>query len=190
MSINLQSLFKWSLNFTFFAKVIRPEFRRLSKDRKIRKFKCSFLTVVKNWAKILLKKPLKDIIKDSRKACKSIGLIWSHQLSNRNLPTQLQIINFYLRWYILHNISTFLAFSLNYNNHYNNIFSYFFVYIIFLLCPIFPWVISVCFLLCPIFPLVLVYELNGWGFECRFCHLNVRYAACIEQGVHWYSGKL
>ena len=66
------------------------------------------------------KKLLKDIIKDARKACKSIGLTYSLQLNNRN-----QIINFYLRSYILHNISAFLAFLLNYNSNYNNVFSFF-----------------------------------------------------------------
>ena len=35
---------------------------KLSKDSKIRKFKYSFSTVVKNWTKILLKKLLKDTI--------------------------------------------------------------------------------------------------------------------------------
>ena len=36
---------------------------------------------------------------------------------------------------------------------------------------------------------MFVYEVNGWGFESRCCHLNLRYAAYIEQEVPWYSGK-
>ena len=36
---------------------------------------------------------------------------------------------------------------------------------------------------------MFVYEVNGWGFESRCCHLNFRYAAYIEQEVPWYSRK-
>ena len=51
--------------------------------------------------------------------------------------------------YILHNISTFLAFSLNYNNHYNNIFSCFFfcVYYFFFYAQLLHewWVVKIVF---------------------------------------------
>ena len=36
---------------------------------------------------------------------------------------------------------------------------------------------------------VLVYELNGCGFESSCSHLNLRFCTCIEQGVPWYSGN-
>ena len=37
---------------------------------------------------------------------------------------------------------------------------------------------------------VFVYELSGWEFESRCCQLNVRYNACFEQALPWYSDKL
>ena len=36
---------------------------------------------------------------------------------------------------------------------------------------------------------VFVYELSGCGFEYRCNHLNFRFHACFEQGVHWHSGN-
>ena len=33
---------------------------------------------------------------------------------------------------------------------------------------------------------VFVYELSGSGFESSCCHLNFRFRACFEQGVHWH----
>ena len=53
-----------------------------------------------------------------------------------------------MRSYILHNISAFLAFSLNNNNHYNNIFSCFFcVYYFFFYVQLFDewWVVKIVY---------------------------------------------
>ena len=36
----------------------------------------------------------------------------------------------------------------------------------------------------------VAYDLSGYGFESRCCHLNFKYGACFEQGVPWHSGKL
>ena len=38
-----------------------------------------------------------------------------------------------------------------------------------------------------LFGLTLHYEING--FESRYSHLSLRYSACSEQGVPWYSRK-
>ena len=35
---------------------------------------------------------------------------------------------------------------------------------------------------------VSVYELSGFGFDSSCSHLNVRFCACFEQGVHWDLG--
>ena len=151
------------------------------------------------------KKLLKDIIKDARKACKSIGLTYSLQLNNRN-----QIINFYLRSYILHNISAFLAFLLNYNSNYNNVFSFFCVLFFFYVQFFHEWLVVkivfymlvyCCFTvfstltnfthLRPVWlnGWVFVYEVSGWVFQSRWCHLNVRYDTCFKQGALWHLGK-
>ena len=37
---------------------------------------------------------------------------------------------------------------------------------------------------------VFIYQVSGCGFECRCCHLNLRYGAFLEEGVPWQSGKL
>ena len=37
---------------------------------------------------------------------------------------------------------------------------------------------------------VLVYELNGCGFETRCSHLNFRFRACFEQGVPWIQATI
>ena len=34
---------------------------------------------------------------------------------------------------------------------------------------------------------MFVYELSGCGLESSCCHLNFRFRACFEQGVHWHS---
>ena len=31
------------------------------------------------------------------------------------------------------------------------------------------------------------FEVSGCGFESRWCHLNLIYSACLEQGVSWHS---
>ena len=36
---------------------------------------------------------------------------------------------------------------------------------------------------------VLVYELSGWGFESRCCHLIFKYGTCFEQEVSWHSSN-
>ena len=36
---------------------------------------------------------------------------------------------------------------------------------------------------------VLIYELNGFGFESICSHLNFRFSACFEQGVPWHLGN-
>ena len=36
---------------------------------------------------------------------------------------------------------------------------------------------------------IFVYKLSGCEFESRFCHLNVRYRACFEEGVPWHLGN-
>ena len=36
---------------------------------------------------------------------------------------------------------------------------------------------------------VFVYGLSGCGFESSWSHLNLRFCACFEQGVPWYSGN-
>ena len=47
----------------------------------------------------------------------------------------------------------------------------------------------------PVWPVSIIwtvffYELSGYGFESRCCHLNFRYGVCFEQRVPWHSGKL
>ena len=37
---------------------------------------------------------------------------------------------------------------------------------------------------------VFIYELSGFWFESRCCHLKFRYDTCFEQEVPWHSGKL
>ena len=43
-------------------------------------------------------------------------------------------------------------------------------------------------------PTILVecscYELSGCGFKSRCSHLNVRYGACFEQDISWYSATV
>ena len=36
---------------------------------------------------------------------------------------------------------------------------------------------------------VFVYELSGWGFESRCCHLNFWYCPSCEKAVPWHSGS-